>query len=423
MKMNSIALAAVVFPAVTSFAAPAVTSFTQDPDSLAVTVEYTIDEPGIVTVDFQKKGANGEFASIGEENSTRLAGDVNRYVSEAGAHSLVWQPDENHAGEKLGESSMRVEIKTWPLDDPPPYMAVSLVVSNVVFYYVSSNAVPYGVQDRRYKTDWMLMRRIPAKNVTWKMGSPDSDALRTASRETRHEVTLTSDYWMGVFEVTQGQYSKLGESAYGSAFTGYSDSPLMPVGSTGYNNLRGSGWPGSLYAVSSKSKIDYMRLYTGVEFDLPTEAQWEYACRAGTATQWNIPSLSANDENSANNTLKSHACMCYSNMFDGTARFTVVGSFAPNAWGLYDMHGNVKEWCLDYFNETVEMSAETVTDPKGPTSGSIGGNNLMRRVQRGGAYTSGGTGCRSAAREGSPYVNGDNPYAGFRVVAPIALRW
>ena len=120
MKMNSIAFAAVVLPAATSFAAPAVTSITQDPDSLAVSVEYTIDEPGIVTVDFQKKGANGEFASIGEGNFTRLAGDVNRYVSETGAHSLVWQPDENHAGEKLGESSMRVEIKTWPLDDPPP---------------------------------------------------------------------------------------------------------------------------------------------------------------------------------------------------------------------------------------------------------------------------------------------------------------
>ena len=116
-----------------------------------------------------------------------------------------------------------------------------------------------------------------------------------------------------------------------------------------------------------------------------------------------------------------YACMSYSNMFDGSARFTVVGSYPPNAWGLYDMHGNVKEWCLDYFTET--MSAEAVSDPKGPPSGDTGNNDLQKRVVRGGAYTTGATSCRSAARDSSSYVNGDNAYAGFRVVAPIALKW
>ena len=429
MKLDLFLSAIVVMVAPAAVSTPTITSFTQDPDSLTVKVEYTIDSPGIVTVDFQRKGDGGEFASIGEGNFTLLSGDVNRYIPEAGSHWLMWQPPENHAGDPVDASSLRAEIKVWPIDDPPPYMAVNLVVSNVVFYYVSSNAVPDGVHDGKYKTDWILMRRIPAKGVTWKMGSPDSDALRNATSETRHEVTLGSDYWMGVFEVTQGQYSRIVTSSYGNAFNNYKDSISFPVGSTGYANIRGgtgyTDWPntpaGNLHFVTEKSALGYLRSITGVEFDLPTEAQWEYACRAGTATQWNNPTLSASDANSANNTLKKYACMSYSNIFDGTSRFTVVGSYPPNAWGLYDMHGNVKEWCLDYYDGT--MSAEAVSDPKGPASGSIGGNGLQMRVVRGGAYTTGAAECRSAARYYSSYVNGDNAYAGFRVVAPIALKW
>lgn len=187
--MNKIFLLALCVSGV-CFAGPTVTSFTQDPDSLQVTVEYTLDAPAIVTADFQKK-VGGSFESIGEKRFVHLAGDVNRFIETAGTHRFFWTPDENdRSGETVSAANFQVVLSAWAKDDPPDYMAVNLSVSNSVFYYVSSNAVPGGVADRLYKTEFLLMRRIPARGVTWKMGSPESDELRNADNETLHEVKL-----------------------------------------------------------------------------------------------------------------------------------------------------------------------------------------------------------------------------------------
>ena len=403
----------------TSFAGPTVTSFTQDPDSLQVTVEYTLDAPAIVTADFQKK-VGGSFESIGEKRFVHLAGDVNRFIETAGTHRFFWTPDDaDRSGETVSAANFQVVLSAWAKDDPPDYMAVNLSVSNSVFYYVSSNAVPGGVADRMYKTEFLLMRRIPARGVTWKMGSSESDELRNANNETLHEVTLSEDYWMGVYEFTQTQYGHL-NAGYGNAFTSFDESPVLPVCGTAYYSIRGdlgqANWPSQLHKVGGY--LAKLRKRTGVEFDLPTDAQWEYACRAGTGTQWNIPSLSSADETDANNKLAKHAVMSYNNTpcSKETPSCGPVGSYAPNAFGLYDMHGNAREWCLDYFQ--ADLGADPVENPKGPTSAAG-----SARVARGGGFTSSAAECRSAYRSGSTELSGANAYFGFRVMAPIALKW
>jgi len=149
------------------------------------------------------------------------------------------------------------------------------------------------------------------------------------------------------------------------------------------------------------------QLPDGYVYRLPTEAEWEYACRAGTTT-----SLHYGDQ-----LLSGMANFWGTQEYDASVgtidnpagiylgRTTPVGSYAPNAWGLHDMHGNVYEWCQDWWGD---YAAGPVVDPTGPGSGSL-------RVLRGGVWWNRGRGCRSASRtDAAPSVKGE--LAGFRVV-------
>jgi formylglycine-generating enzyme required for sulfatase activity len=127
-------------------------------------------------------------------------------------------------------------------------------------------------------------------------------------------------------------------------------------------------------------------------YRLPTEAEWEYACRAGTTTAYNTGDTITNTQANF-----------------GSSEAKPVGSYAPNAWGLYDMHGNVSEWCWDWYDD---YSGNAETDPAGPSSGTS-------RVVRGGAFNYGNAnGLRSGARDSYAPENGWNP-VGFRLVRPI----
>ncbi len=143
-----------------------------------------------------------------------------------------------------------------------------------------------------------------------------------------HRVTLSKPFFCGLFEVTQKQYS-LVVGSNPSRFSG----DKLPVEKVSYNAIRGTSngakWPSSS-AVDSSSFMGKLRARTGLDFDLPTEAQWEYACRAGTTTTYSYGD-SANGNYMwyySNSSVKTHE----------------VGTKSPNPWGLYDMHGNVAEW-------------------------------------------------------------------------------
>ena len=249
-------------------------------------------------------------------------------------------------------------------------------------------------------------------NGEYKVGSSSSYFARTIGYEHLHQVTLTKPFYIGVFEFTQRQYSLVmgGESI-----------SMLPKGSISWHSLRGFV-AGEAYPehtqVDPDSFFGILRSKTGCLFDLPTEAQWEYACRAGTSTPFNDGKEGAEAEN-----IKKIAryCVNYRSEVNGYTYNgpTVVGQYLPNAWGLYDMHGNVREWCLDWFKGDIGRGA--VVDPVGPSKSVayLNGDYRRFRVVRGGSayddssdchyyYGSAPSTCRSASR----YVGSYRDYFG-----------
>ncbi|MBR5691457.1 MAG: formylglycine-generating enzyme family protein [Verrucomicrobia bacterium] len=227
---------------------------------------------------------------------------------------------------------------------------------------------------------------------TFMMGSP-ADELGRDVDEFRHEVTLTQDYWIGKYEVTQAQYEAVMDSNP-SEFKG-TDLPVDHV-----------SWDDAMAFCEklTASERTAGRLPEGYEYTLPTEAQWEYACRAGTTTALN----------SGKNLSDKWVCpemdevgwYLFNSEIDDRRVTHPVGQKLPNAWGLYDMHGNVWEWCLDWYEKDYPTSA--VTDPTGPKTG-------VHHIYRGGFYSTSADSCRSAYRcYDFSYSTGE--YYGFRVV-------
>ncbi|MBF0376733.1 MAG: SUMF1/EgtB/PvdO family nonheme iron enzyme [Desulfamplus sp.] len=218
------------------------------------------------------------------------------------------------------------------------------------------------------------------------MGSPSSEPDRE-NDETRHRVTLTKGFYMQTTEVTQGQWK---------AVMGYPPPEL-------YFKDCGDNCP--VENISWEDAREFIKKLNqngdGREYRLPTEAEWEYAARAGTTTPFNTGSCLSTDKANYNGNYPLTGCS------KGKYREKTieVGSFAPNAWGLHDMHGNVWEWCEDWLSD---YPSGSVTDPVGASSGSY-------RVIRGGRWNGGEWNCRSADRVGSSPSNRADDL-GFRLV-------
>ena len=289
---------------------------------------------------------------------------------------------------------------------PPPgtntYMVVDLSGgTNAASFAISYlDEVPEGGWTEEYKTTKMVLSKINAGKFT--MGSP-KDELGRYNDEVQHEVTLTKPFFAGVFEVTQKQY----ELIMGNNPANY-QGDARPVEYVSYDMIRGAekgtNWPAKS-EVDATSFFGILRSKTGLSFDLPTEAQWEYACRAGTTTALNSgKNLSDEDQCDEMNEVG----RCYGNMNDekgGYDEHTTVGSYLPNAWGLYDMHGNVLEWCLDWYQS--DLGSDPATDPKGNTEGRY-------RLLRGGGWNFCASDCRSADR-GEVTPGEVYGFGGFRV--------
>ncbi len=239
----------------------------------------------------------------------------------------------------------------------------------------------------------MAFKLIPSG--TFMMGSPDGtdgkngtvDEPGRSPGETLHPVTLTQDFYMQTTEVTQAQW----EAVMGSRPSG--------IGSHSYG--KGDNFP--VYYVSWNDIQDFIKKLKGLgmgTYRLPTESEWEYSCRAGSTTAFangDITSISGNDSNL-------NQMGWYGDNSETTTH--AVAQKTANAWGLYDMHGNVDEWCSDWW--LMDLGRSAVTDPTGQSSGSS-------RVIRGGSWYSYAGNCRSASRAGSaPRYRGFN--FGFRLV-------
>lgn len=253
---------------------------------------------------------------------------------------------------------------------------------------------------------------IPAGTFT--MGSPDHEVSR-GKDEILHQVKLSA-FKMSKTEITVAQFKAfvdatgyLTDADKGTAFVGsfiWSGTKFeLKAGVNWKCDVGGNPRPDAEYnhPVLHVSWNDAVAFAEWMACRLPTEAEWEYACRAGTNTPFNTGDNLITAQANYNGNFP------YNNQAKGEyrAKTLPVGSFEPNAFGLYDMHGNVWEWCSDWYGD---YSTEDQNDPKGPARGSY-------RVDRGGSWNGNAQYCRSAYRFSSDLVNRDGGI-GFRVVSP-----
>jgi len=385
-------------------------------------------EAAIVTLGIETNGA-----AIPDSAVTRLSGDVSVVIQPGADRHIVWNAGADWP-ENVTETA-KARVTAWSVDAPPLYCAVDVTGgpstnSYPVYYYASAEAVPGGVTNDLYKTVHILMRQIPPTGGEgFMMGSPSNETGRDGTREDWHKVTLTKAFYAGVYEVTQSQWQQvMGDVRPWPARWNNNDYKLTrPVEQVSYYDIRENinntddaavDWPAN-DAVTAGSFMGRLRTKTGLAgFDLPTDAQWEYACRAGTSGALNDGTVNiTNTSSDARLDLLGRYQYDGGKVWNGTAwvdpatdcttanATAEVGAYLPNAWGLYDMHGNVWEWCLDW--DAGNLGTAPVEDPTGAVSGSA-------RVCRGGGWCIPASGCRSAYRNSyGPSIRYSN--LGFRL--------
>jgi formylglycine-generating enzyme required for sulfatase activity len=228
------------------------------------------------------------------------------------------------------------------------------------------------------------MKFVLIRKGTFAMGSLFREKGRNID-EKHHRVTIEDSFYLQATEVTQGQWKKvMGDKNNPSYFKDCDDCPVEQV-----------SWNDAQEFITKLNKMEKTKKYR-----LPKEAEWEYACRARTKKAYHTGDCISTEEANFNGNYPLEGCQ------KGEFRESTiaVGSFAPNPRGLYDMHGNVWEWCQDWLGD---YPSSQVTNPKGPKHGS-------QRVIRGGSWNSLGRDLRSACRFGSAPDSRAN-YIGFRI--------
>lgn len=263
---------------------------------------------------------------------------------------------------------------------------------------------------------------LPLTRITageFMMGTPESESGHSYM-ETQHKVILTKDYYIGTYEITNSQYAQFLNAMAIPDVSGELSSISAEVEGYGVQNLfqKSPNW--NVYYDSTQGKwvpvldkgnypISYVTWYGAKAYadwiggELPTEAQWEYACRAGTTTAWSF-----GDDYSV---ITDYA-WCDENSTNGPSE---VGQLKPNPWGLYDMHGNLYEWCsdwFDYYYGIENLSTDTVVeDPVGPDSS-------IYKVMKGGSWFNYWHYLRSGYRN-VYFPDACSDWNGFRVVFPV----
>jgi len=327
-----------------------------------VDISYTVS--GDIAAKAKEEGliTSLKVSAIDQTTSTTniamtLSGDLSLAD---GTHKIVW--DMNAQG--LIFKSTNVVFNVSCEEKQALYCIIDLSGGTTATSYPVSylTDVPSGGWTDEYKTTKLVLKRV--QPGTFILGGNQSDLT--------HQVKLTKAFYMGIFELTQKQYSLVM-----GANPSYWNGDKMPVGNVRYSSVRGGNWPSST-GVDSSSFMGVLQAKTKLNFDLPTEAQWEYVCRAGTTTAyyWGNSMNGNYAWYSGNSSLKTQ----------------IVGLKTPNQWGFFDMAGNVSELCLDYYNLDTQVYG---TDPQGISSG-------RWRVIRGGGVKD--NDCNSSWRYNNSYT-------------------
>ena len=232
-------------------------------------------------------------------------------------------------------------------------------------------------------TNSIGMQLVQIPSGEFLMGSPDSDGDAEDHEKPQHRVRITEAFYLGVYPVTQEEYQQV----MGSNPSHFTGDPRLPVEMV--------SWEDAVEFCNQLSALPEEQA-AGRFYRLPTEAEWEYACRAGSRTVYSFGD-------------SAESLGDYAWYLGNSGRKThPVGQKKPNAWGLYDMHGNVLEWCSDRFGHRYYADSP-LEDPTGPAS-------ATDPVRRGGSWIDGAGSCRAACRHaGGPWFRSGD--MGFRVAA------
>lgn len=324
---------------------------------------------GLVDITYTISGdvttmANPSITIMAKDNKsgcTYLASTFEKKPSlAAGTHIATWNPDAD--GLKINSTDVTFTVSL--SDKASLYCLIDISGGSSATKYPVTylNEVPSGGWTESHKKDYMVLRYCPAG---------------TYMMQGQRKVTLTKPFYMGIFEVTQGQYKNvMGSSSRFWNMTG----DYYPMAAA-YSAIRGANDRPSSTAIGANSFVGKLMAKTSPKLsgiDLPTEAQWEYACRAGTV-----------GELSSGKGLNPVNVKEVAGVLEGSIKTDVVGSHKANPWGLYDMHGNAPEMCLDFF--VTDLGTAEVTDPKGEATGEHASFSSRKneRVIRGCGWTYG----------------------------------
>lgn len=405
----------------------------QWPWNTSVTVDYLVSGTAGVDTQIIVSAYRGN-ALLGYLPQSALTGDT--LVNSDGEKQLAFNPaDVDFLASLPTMNDFRVDVSV-DESEKPLYMILDLTKANTDIgfkTFVTEGALTNGVwgawqrgpcgmlpdsviwtgvtQDIRYATSCLVLRRIPAGSFTY--GTASSAAYYNGTEIPVSTVTISQDYWIGIYEFTSAQYNYIFDTPREEAHPSWPKNGLFYGSYEAKDCIRGAAsltyynWPND-ELVRTGTVMGKLRDKTGLAFDLPTEAQWNKAARAGsTGPYYHTSSTSVGDGSLG------QIAWYVNNSAD---KFHDVGQKRPNDYGLYDVIGNAAEWVLDWFEANYTPEA---TNPRGPVAADSANANM--RVNVGGNYYAQPSQSGNAAHLGyrvAAQYNTQPARSGFRVCCP-----